>query len=554
MISAERMGVAKNIESTDVMSNIEYVRGENMNYQEAIRAGKTVLGIELGSTRIKSVLIDENHQVIANGSFGWENRLENNLWTYRLADAVFGLQQSYADLVKNVKDNYGEDLTSVGAIGISGMMHGYLSLDAAGHQLAPFLTWRNTNTTAAATELTELFQFNIPLRWSISQLYQAVLNKESHVEQVAYITTLSGYIHYLLTGKKVIGIGEASGMFPIDSEILDFDQTMLDQFDELVANRRYGWKIRDILPKVLAAGENAGILTEAGAALLDPSGKLQPGIIFAPPEGDAGTGMVATNSVGACTGNVSAGTSIFSMVVLKKQLSKHYKDIDMVTTPSGRPVAMVHCNNGTSELDAWMRLFTEVLETAGADTADLYSKLFTKSLAGDADCDGVILYNYISGEPITGLTDGRPLLVRRPDSRLTLANFMRSQIYSVMASLAYGMQILRDEKVQINRLTGHGGIFKTPGVAQKYMAAAMNSPITVMKTAGEGGPYGMAILAAYMGKKQQMPLEAYLENVVFAYTEGSTVSPDKDEVEGFAQYLDSYCRGLPLESYSVQCI
>ena len=527
-----------------------------MNYQDAIRTGKTALGIELGSTRIKAVLINEEHQVLANGSFSWENRLENNLWTYHLDDAVRGLQESFADLASDVKNKYGQELTTIGAIGISGMMHGYLALDKDGSQLAPFLTWRNTNTAAAAGELTELFQFNIPLRWSISQLYQAILNKEDHVPQVAYITTLAGYIHYLLSGRKVMGVGEASGMFPIDSAAMDYDQKMLDQFQDLIADRGFGWNIRDILPKVLTAGQDAGCLTEAGAKLLDPTGRLQPGIPMAPPEGDAGTGMVATNSVDAGTGNVSAGTSIFSMVVLEKKLSKLYQDIDMVTTPSGRPVAMVHCNNGASELDAWMRMFGQMLKAVGAEvsTGDLYGRLFGESLEADADYDGVILYNYVSGEPVTGLTDGRPLLVRRKDSRLSLANFMRSQIYSIFASLAVGHRILNDEQVRIKRLTGHGGLFKTPGVAQRYLAAAMNSPVSVMKTAGEGGPYGMAILAAYMLHKDEMTLEDYLQNVVFGGVEGSTMEPDPADVAGYAAYLADYCAGLPLEHTAVNCV
>lgn len=527
-----------------------------MSIQDAIRVGKTALGIELGSTRIKAVLIGEDRHVLANGSFSWENRLENDLWTYHLDDAVRGLQESFADLAADVQNKYGVELTTIGAIGISGMMHGYLALDKEDKQLAPFLTWRNTNTPDAANELTELFQFNVPLRWSISQLYQAILNKEAHVAQVDYITTLAGYIHYLLTGKRVMGVSEASGMFPIDSLIMDYDQTMLDQFDALVADRGYSWKIRDILPKVLVAGQDAGCLTEEGAKLLDPTGKLQPGIPMAPPEGDAGTGMVATNSVDACTGNVSAGTSIFSMVVLENKLSKLYKDIDMVTTPSGRPVAMVHCNNGASELDAWMRMFGEILTAVGADVSggELYGKLFGESLKGDADCDDVTLFNYISGEPVTGLNDGRPLLVRRKDSKLSLANFMRSQIYSIFASLAVGHRILNAEQVHIKRLTGHGGLFKTPGVAQKYLAAAMDAPVTVMKTAGEGGPYGMALLAAYLLHARERSLESYLQDVVFAGAEGSTMEPDAADVAGYAHYLRTYCAALKLEHSAVTCI
>ena len=527
-----------------------------MSIVEAIAAGKTALGIELGSTRIKAVLIGEDHHVLANGSFSWENRLENDRWTYHLDDAVRGLQESFADLAADVKGKYGVELTKIGAIGISGMMHGYLALDQEDKQLAPFLTWRNTNTPEAAGQLTELFQFNVPLRWSISQLYQAILNGEDHVPQVDYITTLAGYIHYLLTGKRVMGVGEASGMFPIDSTIMDYDQTMLDQFDTLIADRGYGWKIRDILPKVLVAGQDAGCLTAEGAKLLDPTGKLQSGIPMAPPEGDAGTGMVATNSVDACTGNVSAGTSIFSMVVLEKKLSKLYRDIDMVTTPSGRPVAMVHCNNGASELDAWMRMFGEILSTVGAEVSggELYGKLFNESLKGAADCDDVTLFNYISGEPVTGLNDGRPLLVRRKDSKLSLANFMRSQIYSIFASLAVGHRILDAEQVRIRRLTGHGGLFKTPGVAQKYMAAALNAPVTVMKTAGEGGPYGMALLAAYLLKAKEISLEEYLENVVFGDAEGSTMEPDAADVAGYKAYLKAYCDALDLEHTAVKCV
>jgi len=521
---------------------------------DAIRTGKTALGIELGSTRIKAVLIDENHQVLATGSFGWENRLENGLWTYHLEDAIAGLQASFADLCADVKAKYGLTLTTVGAMGISGMMHGYIALDKDGRQLAPFLTWRNTNTPQAAETLTELFQFNIPLRWSISQLYQAILNNEAHVAQIHAITTLAGYIHSLLTGRRVIGIGEASGMFPIDSETRYFDEEMLSKFSALIASRNYPWQIQDILPQVLSAGQDAGCLTAEGAKLLDPTGTLQPGIPMAPPEGDAGTGMVATNAVDAGTGNVSAGTSIFSMVVLQKKLSKLYRDIDMVTTPSGRPVAMVHCNNGSSELDAWMRMFREILEVSGADASDLYTDLFNKSLEGDSDCGGILLYNYIAGEHITGVSQGRPLLVRKPENKLSLANFMRSQICGTMASLALGNRILKDEQVQIRQLTGHGGLFKTPGVAQRYLAAAMNSPVTVMTTAGEGGPYGMAVLAAYMGKKDEMTLESYLQDVVFRNADSLTVAPTEEEVAGFNRYLDAYAKGLALEHCAVENI
>lgn len=523
---------------------------------EFIQAGKTALGIEFGSTRIKATLISRTHQNLAEGSFSWENRLENGLWTYKLEDAVSGLQACFADLAADVRKRYDLELVTVGSIGISGMMHGYLPLDRAGTQLAPFLTWRNTNTAEAASALTELFQFNIPLRWSISQLYQAILNNEPHVDKIGYITTLSGYIHFLLTGKRVVGIGDASGMFPVCSESMDFDQKMLDKFRTLIAKKNYSWDIRGILPKVLAAGDNAGSLTAEGARLLDPTGKLRPGIPMAPPEGDAGTGMVATNSVEIGTGNISAGTSIFAMVVLEKNLSRLYRDIDMVTTPNGYPVAMVHCNNGTSELDAWMRLFGEVLKCVGVNLSEgeLYGYLFRESLKGDADCDGVLLYNYISGEPITGSIDGRPLLTRRKDSRLSLANFMRTQIYSVIASLCVGLRILEKENVPIRRLTGHGGLFKTVGVAQSYLASAMNSAVTVMNTAGEGGPYGMAVLAAYLLWGKNMTLEQYLQTRVFADAEGTMVLPDPEISAGYASYLNKFCNALALERCAVTCV
>ena len=521
---------------------------------DAIRTGRTSLGIELGSTRIKAVLIDKSHRVLATGAFSWENSLENGLWTYRLEDAIAGLQASFAQLAADVQAKYGLPLTTVGAMGISGMMHGYIALDAEGKQLAPFLTWRNTNTGAAADALTELFQFNIPMRWSISHLYQMILSGAAHVPQIRSLTTLAGYIHSLLTGNRVIGVGEASGMFPIDPATGSYDAVMLEKFSALIADRKYPWTIQQILPQVLSAGTDAGCLTAEGAKLLDPTGTLQPGIPMVPPEGDAGTGMVATNAVAAGTGNVSAGTSIFSMVVLQKNLSKLYRDIDMVATPGGLPVAMVHCNNGSSELDAWMRMFREILELAGADASNLYTDLFNKSLEGDADCGGILLYNYIAGEHITGVSEGRPLLVRKPESKLSLANFMRSQICGTMASLALGNRILRDEQVQIRQLTGHGGLFKTPGVAQRYLAAAMNSPVTVMTTAGEGGPYGMAVLAAYRAYAKDMPLESYLQNVVFRDAESITVTPTEEEVAGFNRYLESYRKGLALEHCALENI
>lgn len=520
---------------------------------EAICRGQTALGIELGSTRIKAVLIDQHHNCLAQGAFNWENQFENGLWTYHLEDVIFGLRRCYADLKRDVREKYGEELTVIGAIGISGMMHGYLPLDLNGKQLAPFLTWRNTNTTVSAQTLTKLFQFNIPLRWSIAQLYQAILNRESHVEKIDYLTTLAGYVHYLLSGERVVGVGEASGMFPIDPEVMDYDEDLVRKFDLLTNEYRYSWKLRDILPKVLLAGMDAGVLTPEGALLLDPEGHLQAGIPMAPPEGDAGTGMVATNSVAVGTGNVSAGTSIFSMVVLEKPLSRLYKDIDIVTTPNGHPVAMVHCNNGTSELDAWMQLFRQVLSVSGAKYPEdeLYSRLFRESLMGAPDCDGLLLYNYVSGEPVTGFVDGRPLLVRRQSTSFSLANLMRSHIYSVLASLSVGMQILYDENVRIFRLTGHGGLFRTPGVAQHYLAAAMKSPVTVMATAGEGGPFGMAVLVAYRLWGENCSLDDYLENRVFAEVECVINAPEKSQIEGFSKYLEQYKTCLPVEESAI---
>lgn len=526
------------------------------NAANAIKSGETVLGIELGSTRIKSVLINASHEVIASGSYGWENSYVSGLWTYELSAAIEGLQKSYASLTEDARSKYGTDIENISAIGISGMMHGYLVLNEKGVQLSKFLTWRNTNTTEAASKLIETFDYNIPLRWSIAQLYQAILEGQEHVSNINYITTLAGYIHLKLSGEKVIGIGDASGMFPIDSEIKDFNQKMLAQFSVLVQGK-YKWDIRKILPKVLVAGENAGYLTEDGARLLDPSGKLRAGIPMAPPEGDAETGMTATNSVAVNTGNVSTGTSIFSMVVLKKQLSKLYREIDMVTTPSGMPVAMVHCNNGTSEIDAWFGIFKRFAECSGIELKnnEIYDILYRESLEGSLDCDGIVTFNYLSGEPITGTTEGRPLVVRKADSDFSLANFMRSQIYSVLATLVIGMQILTDENVIIKRLTCHGGLFKTSGVAQRYMAAATNSSVTVMDNAGEGGPFGMALLAAYMKfRNPGESLDDYLQKKVFDISKGSTVVPNTQEVEGYARYLQKYRQALKTEMSAVENI
>ena len=530
-------------------------KGENtMNEtaKEAIKAGKAVLGIEFGSTRIKAVLVDVSHTPIAMGTYDWENRLENNIWTYSLEDIWKGLQGCYKSLADDVEAKYGEKLTTLGALGFSGMMHGYMPFNAEGELLVPFRTWRNTMTEEACKKLIPVFNFNIPQRWSIAHLYQAILSGEEHVKDIAFFTTLAGYIHWKLSGEKVLGIGEAAGMFPIDSTIMDFDQKMLDQFDGL---HNFDWKIRDILPKVLVAGEPAGVLTAEGARLLDPTGTLQPGAPMCPPEGDAGTGMVATNSVAVRTGNVSAGTSIFAMIVLEKAMEKVHEEIDMVTTPDGMPVAMVHCNNCTSDLNAWVNLFGECVESFGVkvDKNELYGVLYRKALEGAADCGGVTAYNYFSGEPITGLDAGRPMVVRTPDADFSLANFMRSHLYSAVATLKIGMDILlKEEHVAVDSLMGHGGFFKTPVVGQRVMAAGMNAPITVMDTASEGGAWGIAILAAFMKeKKDGETLSSYLNDKIFAGQTGTTWNPDPEDVKGFEVFLEEYKKLLPAEKAAV---
>ena len=520
--------------------------------KEAIKAGKAVLGIEFGSTRIKAVLVDASHTPIAMGTYDWENRLENNIWTYSLEDIWKGLQGCYKSLADDVEAKYGEKLTTLGALGFSGMMHGYMPFNAEGELLVPFRTWRNTMTEEACKKLIPVFNFNIPQRWSIAHLYQAILSGEEHVKDIAFFTTLAGYIHWKLSGEKVLGIGEAAGMFPIDSTIMDFDQKMLDQFDDL---HHFDWKLRDILPKVLVAGESAGVLTAEGAKLLDPTGTLQPGVPMCPPEGDAGTGMVATNSVAVRTGNVSAGTSIFAMVVLEKAMQKVHEEIDMVTTPNGMPVAMVHCNNCTSDLNAWVNLFGECAESFGVkvDKNELYGVLYRKALEGAADCGGVTAYNYFSGEPITGLDAGRPMVVRTPDADFTLANFMRSHLYSAVATLKIGMDILlKEEHVAVDSLMGHGGFFKTPVVGQRVMAAGMNAPITVMDTASEGGAWGIAILAAFMKeKKDGETLASYLNDKIFAGQTGTTLKPEPEDVKGFEAFLEEYKKLLPAEKAAV---
>ena len=517
---------------------------------------KAVLGIELGSTRIKAVLIDENHIPVATGSHEWENQLVDGIWTYPMDAIHNGLQACYADLKHDVQQRFGAELTTVGAIGVSAMMHGYLPFDRDGNQLAEFRTWRNTITGKAAEELSNLLHFNIPQRWSIAHLYQAILNGEEHVGNIAYLTTLAGYIHWQLTGEKVMGVGEASGMFPIDSDARDYDEAMVQKFNALIASKGYPWKLRDILPKVLAAGENAGTLTEAGARFLDPSGALQAGVPVAPCEGDAGTGMAATNSVRVRTGNVSAGTSDFAMVVVDHPLGVH-REIDMVTTPSGLPVAMVHCNNCTSDINAWVNLFSEFAALIGAETdkGELFTKLFQKALEGEADCGGLLSYNYFSGEGVTDLDEGRPVFARTPNAHFTLANFMRTQLLSALATLKIGLDILAEENVQIDKLYGHGGFFKTPEVGQRMLSAAVNAPVSVMETAGEGGPYGMALLAAYMlWKTDGETLEDYLDNRVFSGARSTTLTADSADVEGFSVFLSRYKKALPLERTATEVL
>ena len=520
--------------------------------------GRTVLGIEFGSTRIKAVLIDETHEPIAVGSHDWENRLENKIWTYSLEDIWNGLRDSYRNMAEAVERQYGVPLTRIGAMGFSGMMHGYMAFDEEGNLLVPFRTWRNTMTGEASQRLSDEFGFQIPQRWSIAHLYQAILNGEDHVERIAYLTTLAGYIHWKLTGEKVLGIGEASGMFPIDSEQKDYDAGMLEKFDALVARKGYPWKIREILPEVLTAGEEGGILTEEGAALLDETGALEPGVRLCPPEGDAGTGMTATDSVAKRTGNVSAGTSVFSMVVLEKPLSALYPQIDTVTTPCGDPVAMVHCNNCTSDLNAWVGLFSEFADLLGVktDMGQLFSLLYRKALEGEPDCGGLMAYNYFSGEHITGFEEGRPLFLRCPDSRFDLADFMRSHLYAALGTLKVGMDILlKEEKVKIDRITGHGGLFKTPQVGQKILAAALNAPVSVMETAGEGGAWGIALLAAYMLYREEgESLDAYLKARVFAERKAVCAEPDARDVDGFERFIERYRQCLPVERAAVDCL
>ena len=517
----------------------------------------TVLGLELGSTRIKAVLLDKDHKVIASGAYEWENTLLGNIWTYSMTDAVKGLQECYAGLKKDVQSKFGATLTEVGAIGISGMMHGYLPFDKDGNQLAEFRTWRNTITGVAAEKLSALFNFNVPQRWSVAHLYQAVLNGEAHLPKLASITTLAGYIHRLLTGENVMGVGEASGMFPIDPATLTYDAGMMEKFCALLAPYGYGWNAADLFPKVLPAGVCAGALTAEGAKLLDPAGDLRVGIPFAPPEGDMQTGIVATNSARAGTGNVSAGTSINASIVTDQTVGVH-PEIDVILSPSGNTAALVHCNNCTTDINAWVNLFGEFAAAIGApqDKGKLFTVLFEKALEGDPSCGGLISFNYHSGEVITGLDEGRTLFVRKQSHDFTLANFMRTHLLSALATLKLGMDILTEqEKIRIDKLYGHGGYFKTPGVGQRLLSAAIGVPVTVMETAGEGGPYGMALLAAYMiWRDKDEKLEDYLDNKVFASAATSTAMADEADLSGFAAFIEDYKKALAVEKAAVEAI
>ena len=528
------------------------------NAAQVIEAGKAVLGIEFGSTRIKAVLVDEAGKPIASGAHDWENQLVDGIWTYSL-DAIWdGLQDCYKNMAEDVKKQYGVEVKHLAAIGFSAMMHGYMAFDEKDTLLVPFRTWRNTITGQACEELSPYLNFNVPQRWSVAHLYQAILNGEEHVKSIKFQTTLAGYIHWQMSGEKVVGIGEAAGMFPIDSKTRDYNQTMVDKFDAKLAEKGMPYKLRDIFPKVLVAGEQAGTLTAEGAKKLDPTGTLQPGALMCPPEGDAGTGMVATNSVAVRTGNVSAGTSVFAMVVLEHELKKLHEELDMVTTPAGDAVAMVHCNNCTSDLNAWVNIFKEFAESFGIDVDmnKLFGTLYNKALEGDKDCGGLLAYNYFSGEHITGFTEGRPMVVRTPEAKFNLANFVRVNLYTALGALKCGLDILlKEEQVKIDCIYGHGGLFKTKGVGQSILAAAMNAPVAVMETAGEGGAWGIALLAAYMADKEDgETLDAYLNNKIFAGEKGETMNPDPADVEGFDQFIELYKAGLPIEAAAVAAI
>jgi len=517
---------------------------------DMISSGSASLGIELGSTRIKACLVGDNPaEVLAVGGFEWENQLVDGLWSYDLADVWTGLAAAVAELRTAVKDDYGVELTSLRSVGVSAMMHGYLAFDSNDELLVPFRTWRNTNTGEAAAQLTELFGVNIPLRWSIAHLQQVIREGAEHVSRVSFVTTLAGYVHWKLTGEKVLGVGDASGMFPIDTATHDYDSTMVSAFDSLDTSSALCCSVIELLPRVLVAGEPAGVLTPEGAALLDPSGGLEAGAHMCPPEGDAGTGMVATNAVAPRTGNISAGTSIFAMVVLERPLAEVHHELDVVTTPLGDTVAMVHCNNGASELAAWVGMFRRFAELSGTglDSDGVYDLLFAEALAGDADAGGLVAYNYLAGEPITGITEGRPLFVRTPDSDFSLANAIRAQLYGVFGTLSIGMRVLDEEGVELDRMSAHGGMFRTAGVAQRFLAAAIGAPVSVAQSASEGGAWGIAVLAVFAAS-DHTDLASYLNDIVFADAPTETVEPQPDDVAGFAQFLERYRSGLPVEA------
>ena len=528
---------------------------KDKNIAELIRSGRAVLGIELGSTRIKAVLIDDENLPIAEGGYAWENTLLGNIWTYSLDDAWKGLRGCYTDLRNNVIEKYGVEITKLAAIGISGMMHGYLAFNADGKLLVPFRTWRNTITEEAADKLFELFNYNIPQRWSIAHLYQAMLNKEPHVSEIDYVCTLSAYIHWKLTGRKVVGVDDASGMFPIDPATRDYDAVMVEKFNKLVEEAGFSWRMPTVFPECLCAGDDAGCLTAEGVKLLDESGTLEAGIPMCPPEGDAGTGMAATNSTAQRTGNVSAGTSIFGSIVLEGNLSRPYREIDMVMTPSGDLCAMAHCNTCTSDLNAWVNIFDEFLKAMGIeeDKGKLFGVLYNKALEGEKDCGGLLDYNYISGEAVTHQAEGRPLFVRTPEARFNLANFMRVHLYASLSVLKIGMDLLlKGEGVKAEKMFGHGGLFKTEGVAQSILAAAINTPVTVMTTAGEGGAWGIALLASYLINKGDMTLSDWLNEKVFGADAGKTIEPDPEDVRGFDEYIAKYIKGLEIENAAVK--
>lgn len=521
-----------------------------------ISEGRAILGIELGSTRIKASLIGPDGRQIASGSHPWENDFVDRMWTYSL-DAIWsGVERCYASLVADTEQRYGVRPTKFGALGISAMMHGYLPFDAQGEALVPFRTWRNTTTEQAATELTELFGYNIPLRWSIAHLYQAILNREAHVPRISLLTTLSGYVHWRLTGRTVLGVGDASGMFPIDPQTRDFDRRRIAQFDALVAERQPGLKLATLLPEVLVVGQDAGRLTADGAALLDPTGMLQAGVPLCPPEGDAGTGMVATNAVAPRTGNISVGTSIFAMAVLERPLDRVHSAVDMVTTPAGDLVAMVHCNNGASELAAWAEVFGQFAAALGHRTEpdEVFAALLREALAGDPDGGGLLAYNYLSGEPITQFAEGRPLFVRTPESRFTLANFMRAQLYSAFGTLSLGMQVLTEEGVELDVMVAHGGLFRTKGIAQRLLAAALGTTVAVGEGAGEGGAWGIAVLASYLSAAGDSSLTGYLDTQIFGDAHFVAVEPDPQDVKGFNTFLDRYRAGLSVEQAATAAI